>query len=163
MVKAAGLSSNAASEQERKLFEWLWTWHGFWCQMSWRVYFRNCWSNGIFTHKCFLGFYREVWKNENIQCYSVSTEQQFFVDSRGQRRIARLIKAEANSNSDNFIQPKYAEGHLLEDCCSPCPSDFLMYASSRITWQFTKLKWSQTSYFCCLTSSLHSNSQLNSW
>lgn len=80
--------------------------------MSWRVYFRNCWSNGIFTHKCFLGFYREVWKNENIQCYSVSTEQQFFVDSRGQRRIARLIKAEANSNSDNFIQPKYAEGHL---------------------------------------------------
>lgn len=38
-------------------YKWLWTWHGWWCQMGLSEFLRNCWSSGIFwRHHTSLGF-----------------------------------------------------------------------------------------------------------
>ncbi len=40
---------------EERVFKWLWTGNGCWCQTGWSEYFINCWSTGIFTQPS-LGF-----------------------------------------------------------------------------------------------------------
>lgn len=96
---------------KERQFKWLWTWHGFWCQMCLTDYFKNCWSTRIFLNNHLWGLQRMVWKKK------ISSDQQFsgwkcLADVRGRRSMARLLWAVWKAAGTHFLQTKYPEEHL---------------------------------------------------
>ena len=73
--------------------KWFWPWNDYWCQAGWLEHLRNCWSPDDFHAQQSLEF------AENGAKTKTSSEQQFcrqkrLVNERGQRRRARLVKAD---------------------------------------------------------------------
>ena len=82
-------------------------WHHCWCRTSMFECFRNC--PGISTHYRLHGLRRMVGKRANQQWVVLWMK----MTGRGHRTMAKLVRADRNSNSNNYLsQLRYAEGHL---------------------------------------------------
>ena len=69
----------------KMLSTWLWPWNDYWWQTGWFEHLRNYW---------FHGFPENGAKNKKHPVSSRFCGQKFIVNERGQRRRARLVKAD---------------------------------------------------------------------
>lgn len=83
-------------------------WHGCWFQTGWSTSFWNYWTTRIFMHNHLYGLQRMVWKKKKYP--TSSSWWKWFGDSRGQRRIGRMVQTGrkatitlSNTNVVNWI------------------------------------------------------------
>ncbi len=94
--------------EKKRLFKWLWTWNGCWCQTA-GLNISKTDDLLRFSRTTISRVYREWSKKEKISGERQLCGRKYLVDVRGQRRMGRLVRDDRKATVTQ-INTRYNQG-----------------------------------------------------